>query len=132
MLQTTAYSNIVLYFETYFGEEGLWKKFLLGPAYRIVKTSHREKEIFNNRYKMFFLADGGLSVVWNELENKKKKNLNSNTKYGCFVDKLFHIISCLVIVQLRVSLLLVPILSFIYFISCYFVLLYYLYFLFIC
>ena len=40
--------------------EGLWMKFntkcgyLRGPVYRIVNTSHREKEIFNTRYKMFF------------------------------------------------------------------------------
>ena len=120
-LHTTAYSKRVG-FGRHFGE-GLWKKFdtkfefLWELAYRIIKTSHREKEIFNTRYRAFFMAVGRLFVVWNEPEKKKKKKIFIlNIKCGYFVHKLFHITSCIVTVQRRVNFLLVPIQLFIFFI----------------
>ena len=88
--------------------------FLWGPAYRIVKKKEKRKYSTPDT-EFLFLAEGRLSVVWNKPENKKERTLNLNMKCGYFVDKLFHITSCFVTVQWWVSLLLVPILLFIYF-----------------
>ena len=50
-------------FDRHFEADGKWKKsyakfeFQRGPAYGIVKTSNKEKEIFYSRYRVFLLAD---------------------------------------------------------------------------
>ena len=50
-------------FKWHFEAKGVWKKFSSkfefqwGPVCRIVKTSYREKEIFDTRYRCFFLVE---------------------------------------------------------------------------
>ena len=70
-----AYSERVI-FGQHFGAEGIWKKFYTkfefqrGPAYGIVKTRYRKKEIIYTRYRGFY-RQCRLSVDRNRPEKKK-------------------------------------------------------------
>ena len=104
ILHTIAYSERVG-FRWIFWEEELWKKFntkfkfLCEPTYRICQDRLQRKGNIQLHVQSVF--PGWLSVVWNEPE--KKRNLNSNTKCGYFIDKLFHITYFFVTVLQQVS-----------------------------
>ena len=78
-LCTIAYSDGVG-FSRHFGAGGVWKKFTLefqrGPAFRVVKTRHREKEIFNTRYRVFISScRRTICRLKRTCKNKKSKEL---------------------------------------------------------
>ena len=73
--------------------------------------NYQEKELFYTRHRVFSWLISRFSVDRKSPgKNKKRRFLNSNATWWYFVNKLFLITSCNVVVQRRVSLLPFPIL----------------------